>query len=230
MDSAEAGVQFFLIHLRACLSFQDGVTMVTVLGKRRPFMLLTCASIAMMGGAACFAAAPARTAAAIKTVTVIADPRGLGVSGTYGVRKLEDALHQTHFRFSRSGTGGSCRPCIDCWDWKRGRPGRTSSLASMKVTAPEGSEALTVRTGAKYQNKPAIVLAGSDDTGLMYGALDVADRMSWSDGDANPFQYVGDISETPFLRERGVVMFAMNRAYFERSPLRRTVLGTRILT
>jgi hypothetical protein len=49
----------------------------------------------------------------------------------------------------------------------------------------------------------------------MYAALDLADRVGWAGNGANPFRYAQDISEKPYLKERGVVMFTMNRAYFE---------------
>ena len=49
----------------------------------------------------------------------------------------------------------------------------------------------------------------------MYAALDLADRVGWSAGGGNPFQFARDVDERPYLKERGVVMFTMNRAYFE---------------
>ena len=47
----------------------------------------------------------------------------------------------------------------------------------------------------------------------MYAALDTADRISWSTAD--PFQYVRDTTEKPYLAERGISMYTMQRAYFE---------------
>ena len=47
----------------------------------------------------------------------------------------------------------------------------------------------------------------------MYAALDTADRIAWSSGD--PFQYVRNTTEKPYLAERGISMYTMQRAYFE---------------
>ena len=49
----------------------------------------------------------------------------------------------------------------------------------------------------------------------MYAALDTADRTGWSGTETNPFARVRDVSEEPYLVERGVSMFTMQRAYFE---------------
>jgi hypothetical protein len=81
--------------------------------------------------------------------------------------------------------------------------------------APSGREALSVRTGAAYRKKPAIALCGGDGTGLMYAALDLAQRVSWTATGSNPFAYARSVNEKPFLRDRGIVAFTMNRANFE---------------
>ncbi len=67
----------------------------------------------------------------------------------------------------------------------------------------------------RYRGKPAITLSGSDARGLMYAALDTADRTGWSGTAADPFARVREISEEPYLVERGVSMYTMHRAYFE---------------
>ena len=59
----------------------------------------------------------------------------------------------------------------------------------------------------------------------MYAALDLADRVGWTQNGGNPFQFARDVAEKPYLKERGVTMFTMNRAYFESHLLRRAVLG-----
>jgi hypothetical protein len=76
-----------------------------------------------------------------------------------------------------------------------------------------GAQALTIHRGT-YQTKPAILLAGGDSTGLMYAELDTAERISWSTA-GDPFQYVRDVSEKPYIADRGISMYTMQRAYFE---------------
>ncbi len=53
---------------------------------------------------------------------------------------------------------------------------------------PSGPEALVVRVGLKYKEKPAIALWGSDQVGLMYAALDLAQRVSWTQAGDPPFR------------------------------------------
>jgi hypothetical protein len=61
--------------------------------------------------------------------------------------------------------------------------------------------------------KPAIQLQGADARGLMYAALDISERVSWSP--QNPLARVREVTESPYLAERGISMYTMQRAYFE---------------
>ena len=58
-------------------------------------------------------------------------------------------------------------------------------------------------------------LTSGDDRGLMYAALDVADRIGWSTDPAKPFSEVRDASERPAVTTRAVSIYTMNRAYWE---------------
>ncbi len=88
----------------------------------------------------------------------------------------------------------------------------SSALTQWKQPIPTAREALTIWRG-RFRNKPALALCGGDARGLMYAALDAANRISWSAAD--PFQYVRDTAEQPYLAQRGVSMYTMQRAYFE---------------
>ena len=122
----------------------------------------------------------------------------------HGLAKLQDALRAKGFEIAAApdradyvilaGTGAS------------------PALQEFQAPVPAGPEALTIWRG-RYRNKPAIVLRGADARGLMYAALDTADRISWSAAD--PFQYIRDTTEKPYLAERGISMYTMQRAYFE---------------
>ena len=90
--------------------------------------------------------------------------------------------------------------------------GPSPTLPGWNVPAPAGRESLTIWRG-RYRNKPALALRGGDARGLMYAALDTAERIAWSSND--PFQYVRDTTEKPYLAERGISMYTMQRAYFE---------------
>ena len=66
-----------------------------------------------------------------------------------------------------------------------------------------------------YNGKPAVILCGADSRGLMYAALDTADRVSGPAKSANPFEHIRDTIEKPYLAHRAVSMYTMQRAYFE---------------
>src|ERR1017187_2815911 len=90
--------------------------------------------------------------------------------------------------------------------------GASATLQQWKAPAAAGRESLTIWRG-RYRNKPAIALRGGDARGLMYAALDTAERIAWSIAD--PFQFVRNTTEKPYLAERGISMYTMQRAYFE---------------
>ena len=87
-------------------------------------------------------------------------------------------------------------------------------LSVLNIPRPAGPQALVVQR-TTVEGKPALIICGSDACGLMYAALDVADRISWSEDADDPFTHVRDIHEKPFVRERAVSMYTMQRAYFE---------------
>jgi hypothetical protein len=128
---------------------------------------------------------------AARQVAVIAQS-SLPAPAGHGITKLEDALQAKGFSVTHSA--------------------ETADYVIQAGISPLGREALTIRRGS-YRNKPSVALSGGDARGLMYAALDTAERISWSAGD--PFQYVRDTSEKPYLAERGVSMYTMQRALFE---------------
>ena len=82
------------------------------------------------------------------------------------------------------------------------------------VPMPDGPEALVVQK-MEIHGFPTLVLCGSDGVGLMYAALDAADRISWSDLEGDPFEYIRDTRESPYLLDRAVSIYTMQRKHFE---------------
>jgi hypothetical protein len=177
------------------------------------FVLPVSILVSMAFEATGFAVSPPM-AASIKKVAVIVDAM-LGEPARLGVLKLEDALRARDVVVAEGEDGLSESDLLLLVGLGDGRGAAATALAEMKVPAPSGTESLTVRATARYREKPAIIVAGADDTGLMYAALDLAERVSWTATGGNPFQFAQDLDEKPYLKERGVVMFTMNRAYFE---------------
>jgi hypothetical protein len=82
------------------------------------------------------------------------------------------------------------------------------------VAVPSAPESLVIHW-SKWKGKPLLALSGSDDRGLMYGLLEVADRIGWASDPAKPLSEVHDIVESPSVTDRGVTIFTMQQAQFE---------------
>src|SRR5664279_1916717 len=123
---------------------------------------------------------------------------------THGLAKLREALRAKGFDVTASAAQADYVILAGT--------GVSDTLQQWKAPVPAGRESLTIWRG-RYRNTPAIALAGGDARGLMYAALDTADRIAWSTAD--PFQFVRNTTEKPYLAERGISMYTMQRAYFE---------------
>ena len=131
------------------------------------------------------------------SVAVVAPP-GLRGPAAHGVSKLTASLSRAGFTVERV-TPQTADFVI---------------VAAVKAGMPGGREAIEIRRG-NVGGKPALLLTGSDDRGLMYAALDTADRIAWTPGAKDPFANVRDVAEKPYLPERGISMYTMQRAWFE---------------
>ncbi|MCX6629026.1 MAG: hypothetical protein NTW28_15520, partial [Candidatus Solibacter sp.] len=128
----------------------------------------------------------------------------LGPPARHGLAKLQEALRAKGFEIAVNGAQADYVILAGT--------GASATLREWHAPVPAGRESLTVWRG-RYRNKPAIALRGGDARGLMYAALDTAVRIAWSSND--PFQYVRNTTEKPYLAERGISMYTMQRAYFE---------------
>src|ERR1039457_2075276 len=142
-------------------------------------------------------------AMAARRVALVTDGE-LAPPARHGLAKLQEALRAKGFDVIASATQADYVILAGA--------GPSPTLPGWNVPAPAGRESLTIWRG-RYRNKPALALRGGDARGLMYAALDTAERIAWSSND--PFQYVRDTPEKPYLAERGISMYTMQRAYFE---------------
>ena len=187
--------------------------------KLRVLPALVAAGVAIgAASVAIEAASPQRTASspaiAVKNVAVIADAT-LDAPARHGIRKLEEALRAKGVTVSEGGGQLIGSDFVVLVGLGASHGPAAIALGAMKAPVPDDAEALTIRKGARYQGKPAILLVGADGTGLMYAALDLADRVAWTPSGGDPFQFARDATEKPYLKERGVTIFTMNQAYFE---------------
>ncbi len=129
---------------------------------------------------------------------------------THGIAKLEQALRVTGYEVTDAA--GADFVILAGLRSPAGEAAKT--LSAWKVALPNGAEALTVHRG-KYRGKPALVLCGADARGLMYAALDATERIAGRVEAGDPFRNIRDVSEKPYLVERGISIYTMQRAYFE---------------
>ena len=141
--------------------------------------------------------------------------RALGPGATHGLGKLLGALAAKGVAVERTDALNTARAGIlmAVGLASEGEPAATL-LKANRVPAPAGAEALVIRRAA-WNGKPAFLVAGSDDRGLMYALLDVADRIGWATDAANPLSEVKDCAEKPAVAERALSMFTFHRAHFE---------------
>jgi hypothetical protein len=152
---------------------------------------------------------------ASQPVVSIVNGGSSGQAAAHGLEKIIAALKDRGGSFEAANMPGDAK----------GKMLIVTSLATNQLFSAETFKAfgLSVPTNAEslaiqkldYQGKPVFAIAGSDDRGLMYAELDVADRISWSTNAESPLSEVRDTVEKPGVGTRGITLFAMNRAYWE---------------
>ncbi len=138
-----------------------------------------------------------------------------GTSVSHGLTKLTNALKAKNISFEKVKSMKEARgKSVIAVGLASGKGAAAQLLKAGNHTVPELAEALTIRK-TNWQNKPAWVISGFDDRGLMYALLDVANRISWSTEGESPMSEVKEITEQPDVSERAVSIYTMNRAYWE---------------
>lgn len=87
-------------------------------------------------------------------------------------------------------------------------------ITASGLTLPAQPESLAV-CRIRDTGRSTIVLCGSDAVGLMYAALDTAQRIGWAAPDEDLFAHVRNTSESPCLTDRSVSTYTMQRQLFE---------------
>ncbi len=134
-----------------------------------------------------------------------------GRASQHGLAKLEAALHARGVTVERTTAADSAR----------GRHVIVTGIAAAAllraapITISAVPESLVIRR-LPHHGKPALVLHGADDRGLMYALLDAADRVGWASNPAtDPFSEIRDTVESPHVRDRSLSVYTMNRAHWE---------------
>ncbi len=150
----------------------------------------------------------------VRSVELVIDASP-GRASRHGSEKLAAALAAAGWSTQRANAAGPPRNDFLVLAGSVAAHGRAARALSATQTAlPSTPEALVVRR-TTVDGRPALVVCGADDRGLMYALLDLADRVTASVSSADPFKDVGDFSETPFTRDRSLSVYTMNRAQWE---------------
>lgn len=145
---------------------------------------------------------------AAQKVAVITDVNA-GLPAAHGVSVLRDSLRAKGLEVTDTVNGADYQIVVGGSAAEKA----AHAMKGSRVAIPKSAEALAIWRGL-LGNKPGIVLAGGDSRGLMYAALDTAEKIAAAQS-VNPFQFVIDSSETPYIAERGISTYTMQRAYFE---------------
>lgn len=147
-----------------------------------------------------------------KTISVVVDPQ-LGAPARHGLAKLVEALEAQAFTVE---TVVSAEKARGDWIVFVSHAAVPEAVKNGSI-APQGldwPESVAVKK-LSWHGKPGLLIAGGDDRGTMYAALDTAERIGWAKSGADPFAAVRDVVERPFVRDRSLSVYTMNRAYWE---------------
>ncbi len=138
-----------------------------------------------------------------------------GVSVEYGIRRLQKVLLEKDIDFERCEILDEAKGNWIVVAGTSGNKGTVSSFISAeKIEVARESQALTIKR-TSFQQKPVLVIYGFDDTGLMYGLLEVARQVKFCNDLSILPANIKEISEKPDLQERAISIYTMNRAYWE---------------
>ena len=87
-------------------------------------------------------------------------------------------------------------------------------LKFFNIAPPEAAESLLIKH-TRWKGRKLLLISGADARGLMYALLDVADRIGWSTDKNKPLSEVRDITEKPYVPERALSIYTMQRKHVE---------------
>ena len=149
-----------------------------------------------------------------RTVSFVVDPSP-GPAARHGIARFQSALQLKGWTVQPVGSpDAAAGSMVVLAGTASGRGPAAQALRDAGGAIPSASEGLAVRK-TSWRGKSMLVLCGGDDRGLMYAALDTADRVGWSPDPSDPFSEVHDSEEKPFVRDRSLSVYTMNRAYWE---------------
>ena len=133
----------------------------------------------------------------------------------YGLNALYSALEEHRISYEEINSPELASGSILLVAGLSGGSGVAATLLSgTGKESPSEAEALSI-TLVEVNEKPAWIVSGYDDRGLMYALLEVSERISWSHDRENPLNHIEPTAETPDVPVRAISLYTMNRAYWE---------------
>ena len=158
--------------------------------------ILLTASIALFAASALHAAEPPRT------LSIVTDPTP-GRAVRHGIGKLTAAIRAQGWNVEVVNSAAAATGV---------RRIVATTHSAGKLTAPES---LAISCLPQTGGQPVLSLQGADDRGLMFAALDTAERVAWAKDAADPLAEIRDVTEQPVVRDRTLSVYTMNRAQWE---------------
>ena len=88
-------------------------------------------------------------------------------------------------------------------------------ITASGLKLPQHPEALSI-CRLQEHGRTTVVVCGGGPVGLMYAALDTAERVGWAAKQEDIFAHVANTSESPCLTDRSISTYTMQRRLFER--------------
>jgi hypothetical protein len=145
-----------------------------------------------------FGAAHAAAGSSPQTVNIVVAEKA-PPQVTYGAGEIRRVLEPKGIRVTMTARGSGSD--IQVYLGVRGNSHLTGFTGN-RQSVPDGPESYAISVASSK----TIVVEGSDPTGAMYGALDVAEQFVWAKGDDLAAQ-VKPERKSPYLQLRGVNMF-----------------------
>ena len=146
-------------------------------------------------------------------ISMIVDA-GIGAPALHGLQKLTEVLTSRKISFEKVTEPAAARGKILLIAGPAYGDGAAAGLLrSGGQQVARTAEALTIWHTA-WRQKPAIVLAGYDDIGLMYALQETARQLRWAPRE-KLIAGIGNTKEKPAIRDRAMSIYTMNRLYWE---------------
>jgi hypothetical protein len=165
------------------------------------------AYLATLSPLVAFAATPVRVS------LVISDDQAEPVQ--HGLRKLRGSLQEKGAQVEATASiEKATGDAVVVAGLSSGSGEAKKLMAELRLDPSKTPESLLIRK-LQREGKTFVLITGADACGLMYGLLDVADRVGWARSGEQLFNEVRDTEEQPFTPERALSLYTFNRAYWE---------------